>query len=116
MNRISSLYPLLIFAGLLVGCGSREKDRLVLDQQEDFYCPVGSEISYEGWSEYGLMKVCVSGNSRVKNGSQFAAQGGQLRSKALYLQGKKTGGWTGYSNDGKAVPEGGGYRSPLLDP
>ncbi|WP_147455602.1 hypothetical protein [Solilutibacter pythonis] len=116
MNEISKLCLLLVSAALMVGCGDREKDRLVLDQQKDFYCPAGNEIAYEAWSEYGLMKVCVSKDLRVKNGSQFAAQGGQLRSKALYSQGEKAGGWTGYANDGKALPERGGYRSPSQIP
>jgi hypothetical protein len=105
----------LLVGGLalfLAGCCDREADRKVLDAQPDFYCPRGSQINYEAWSECGLMKVCVDPSSGMKNGSQFAAQGGQLQSKALYSQGKSTGNSTWYDRDGKAHSEGGGYQAP----
>ena len=90
----------------------REMDRKVLDTQPDFSCPVGNQVTYDAWRECGLKKECIDRKNGLRDGSFFAAQGGQLRSKALYSQGKKADGWTGYDNDGKALPEEGGYKPP----
>lgn len=107
-------YAVFLGAVALSGCCDREADRRVLDQQGGFYCPSSNEVVYEAWSECGLMKVCVSRGSRIKQGSQFAAQGGKLRSKSMYSQGERVGGWTGFDNDGKELPEDGGYKPPSL--
>lgn len=90
----------------------READRKVLDVQPDFYCPTESQVVYDAWSECGLMKVCIDPRTGVKTGSQFAAQGGQLRSKALYSMGKEVDGSTVYDNDGEPLRENGGYKPP----
>jgi len=90
----------------------REMDRKVLDAQPDFFCPTGNQVAYDAWSECGLKKECIDPKNSLGDGSFFAAQSGQLHSKALYSQGKKIGGWTGYDADGKALPEDGGYKPP----
>jgi hypothetical protein len=125
MNKLILTTVLLV--GLLVGIYAmvvvapqiilaqeceRETDRKVLDTQKDFFCPAGNQIAYDAWSECGLKKECIDPKSGMRNGSFFAAQGGKMRSKALYSKDKKTGGWTGYNSDGKALPEDGGYKPP----
>ena len=94
----------------------RDTDRKVLDAQPDFFCPAGNRVAYDAWSECGLKKECIDPKNGLSDGSKFSAQGGQLKSKALYSQGKEAGGWTGYDDDGKALPEGGGYRPPPQAP
>lgn len=113
MNKFSTANLLLVSSLLLTGCGDREKDRIEMDKELDFYCPNDSQITYEAWSEYGLMKVCRSTESGEIDGSKFAAQDGRLRSKAIYSGGLRKGGWTGYDNDGKAMPVDGGYKFPV---
>lgn len=95
-----------------LGC-DRQTDRHVLDAQTDFYCPVGNKVTYDAWGECGLKKECLDPKSGMGNGSKFAAMGGRVQSKALYLNGKQVGGWTGYDRQGKARPEGGGYQAPV---
>ena len=90
----------------------RKTDRIVLDAQTDFYCPSRNQVVYDGWSECGLKKECINPKSGMTDGSFFAAHGGQLNSKSLYSQGKKTGGWTWYDNDQRPQPEAGGYQVP----
>ena len=102
----ASVIPKAILALLC----DREMDRKVLDAQTDFYCPSGNQVVYDGWSECGLKKECINPKSGMTDGSFFAAHGGQLNSKSLYSQGKKTGGWTWYDNDRRPQPEDGGYQ------
>jgi hypothetical protein len=94
----------------------READRKVLDAQSDFFCPAGNQVAYNAWSECGLKKECIDSKNGLSNGSKFSAQGGQMRSKALYSQGKEADGWTGYDDGGKPLPQGGGYRHPPQAP
>jgi len=97
---------------LLAQVCDREADRKMFDAQSNFSCPVGNQVAYGAWSECGLKKECINPKNGLSDGSLFAAQGGQLRSKALYSKGNKAGGWTSYDKDGKALPEEGGYKTP----
>lgn len=105
----------VLLSASLSGCCDRAADRAVLDEQTDFYCAGNGAVTYAAWSECGLMKVCIDQRTGKKNGSQFAAQGGKLRSKALYHLGKEVGGWTAYDAEGNAQAEEGGYQSPHLE-
>jgi hypothetical protein len=91
----------------------RDADRKILDAQSDFFCSENHKIVYDAWSECGLMKVCTDAHSGAKDGSQFAAQGGRLLSKALCSQGRVTSGWTWYDSEGKPHSEKGGYQVPV---
>lgn len=101
---------------ILAQACDRDADRKVLDAQPDFFCPVGNQVAYDAWSECGLKKECIDPKNGLRDGSFFAAQGGRLHSKALYSQGRELGDWTWYDDDGKALPEGGGYRPPPQAP
>lgn len=113
-----SAYAVVVVAPqvILAQVCDREADRKVLDEQSDFFCPAGNRVAYDAWSECGLKKECINPKNSLSNGSKFSAQGGQMRSKALYSQGKQADGWTGYDDDGKALPEGSGYRPPPRAP
>ena len=112
MNKTHRIDFAVMLTALLAGCCDRDADRNILDAQTDFYCPTSSKVSYEPWSECGLMKVCIDPGTKKKNGSQFAAQGGKMRSKALYTLGNEVGGWTEYDSNGNTEMKIGGYKAP----
>lgn len=95
----------------LVGCSGKD-DRGVLDNERDFFCPQAGHIEYKPWGENGLMKVCIDRAVGNKNGSQFAATGGVLQSKAIYSNGVQSPGWTWWDANGAPHYEAGGYRTP----
>ena len=108
---VMAVCVLLVPKMILDASCDRDSDRDALDSQIDFYCPVGSKVVYAAWSECGLMKVCLDSRNK-RNGSLFAAQGGQLQTKTLYFQGRALRSRTWYDREGKAHIEGSGYQDP----
>ena len=64
-----------------------------------FQCPVGTEVTYRGWSENGNLRYCEP----VINGPWEAWMSGYKWVEGSYLNGKQHGQWQWFNESGVVI-------------
>ena len=98
--------PVVAYIGFIFGMGhylknQRQETRIEM-MKTKFECPEGCDKKIEpwgGWDRAGIMRFCMKDNKRHGKIEIWAKQ--KLRTEGYYINGKESGVWKYYDNNGK---------------
>ncbi|MGZ4012549.1 MAG: hypothetical protein ACXVLF_16435 [Flavisolibacter sp.] len=88
---------LLIACLLLFACSNEQSDSDGFFK-EKLICPAPAIAEFERWGKFGTQQVC-----KIKHGPFVAWEGGYIHVRGQYENGKETGVWYWYDNNGRIV-------------
>lgn len=95
--RYGGIFLLSIF--FIYGCGKNDAaTRAFFD--EKISCPSPAIDEFNSWGQSGSEHIC-----KIKHGPFVAFEGGYVRVRGQYDQGKEAGIWRWYSADGRVEKE-----------
>lgn len=96
--KYSFVILFILIEGLLVSCRAENTVRTKQSEamySEELNCPDNSHVEYAPWGETGWVKAC-----KQNHGKYVVWEGDKKKIDGQFINGKKTGIWTYYKDDG----------------